>query len=358
VSLQTDVARDVASEVASVRQRVALTECEHVVGLRLSGPSVFEIVDAICPCELYLQDGQMLHTLLLDETACPVADAYVCADGQDFVLITEGLSPDELRAYLRQCAPAGLALDIRDLGQSQRPVSLNGPYAWELLSAVLSAEVIGLPYLGFYHGSGFTCFRAGKTGEYGYDLWLDRSGDDGLLERLLNVGGEYGLGRAGLSALDACSLENWVFNMRREGRARLSPIELQLQWRLSYRKAFPGSARLGELRRAGPRRRAVLVASEHELSQGDVLCFAGEPVGEVVLGERSPTRGDVLGIAVLAMPHAHPGVGSLEVARSGASTRVISAPAVNNRSLYVDPQRHSYGTRSEHVFPPIWSTGA
>ena len=63
-------------------------------------------------------------------------------------------------------------------------------------------------------------------------------------------------------------------------------------------------------------------------------------------------------IAVLAMPHAHPGLGSLEVATSGASVRVISAPAVNNRSLYVDPQRHSYGTRSEQAFPPIWSASA
>ena len=34
--------------------------------------------------------------------------------------------------------------------------------------------MIGLPYLGFFHGEGFTCFRAGNSGEFSFDLLLPR----------------------------------------------------------------------------------------------------------------------------------------------------------------------------------------
>lgn len=342
-----------AREVERIRHGVAYSECHHVTAVRVSGPAAFEVVDAVCPRELYVQDGQMLHTLLLDDAAGLVADAYVCADGDDFILLLEGLSVDALRAYLEHWAPRAAELTLTDLSVSQRLVSLNGPYAWELLSEVLGPELIGLPYLGFYHGPGFTCFRAGKTGEYGYDLWLDRQADGGFFERLLSLGREFDLGAASLEALDACALENWFLNMRREGQAGLSPIELQLQWRVSYHKTYPGSARLAEKRKLSPRRRAVLIASDTAFQSGEPVLYAGERVGEVLRVEPSLTRGDMLGIALLGMPYAHPGLGPLDV--GSARVSVISAPSIDNRSLYVDPQRHAYRTRHEHIFPPIVS---
>jgi len=357
VSPQSEAAAVVASpalaaEVRRIRESVAYSECEHVSAVRLSGPGAFAVVDAVCPRELYVQDGQMLHTLLLDAAARPLADLQLCAEGDDFLLLVEGLDTEQLRGYLREWAPGAGQLSFTDLSPSHRHVSLNGPYAWELLSELLGPELIGLPYLGFYHGPGFSCFRSGKTGEYGYELWLERGSAASFIERLLEVGREFDLGAASLAALDVCALENWFFNARREGRAGLSPIELQLQWRISYQKSYPGSARLAELRRSGPRRRAVLLASERELRDGERLCFEGEPVGEVVRAEHSCTRGDTLAIALLSLPYAHPGLGPLDAA-GGARAAVISAPAVNNRSLYVDPQRHSYRTRQEQRFPAL-----
>jgi glycine cleavage system aminomethyltransferase T len=345
--------RLLADEVRAVRESVAYSLCEHVSLARISGPNCRELLDAVCPRELYVQDGQMLHTLLLDADARPLADAYVCAEGDDYLLLADGLSMPALRSYLEQWAPSERQFSVLDLSVSHRHLSLNGPYAWELLSELLGPELIGLPYLGFYQGAGFSCFRAGRTGEYGYELWLERESASSFLERLLDAGREFDLGRASLAALDACALENWFFNPRREGRAGLSPIELQLQWRISYQKAYPGSARLAQLRQAGAQRRAVLIASARPLGAGDRIEFAGELIGELLCAEASPTRGDQLGIALLNLPYAHPGLVELSVGSAGVPARVLSAPAVNNRSLYVDPQRHTYRTRQQDRFPAL-----
>jgi len=334
-----------AEEVQRIRRSVALSECDHVTALLLSGPRVADVVSAVCPLELYVQDGQMLHTLLLDDAARPLADLYVGAEGESVVLLVDGLDATALDSYLSSASPEFRSLDRQNLADTHRHVSLNGPYAWELLAEVLGPEVIGLPYLGFYRAPSCWCFRAGKTGEYGYDLWLPRDGGENTLERLREVGRDFDLGPASLAALDTCAHENWFFDIRRDARFGLTPLELQLQWRISYEKTYPGSARLLELRRERERRRVVLVASDEPLPSGARIELGGLHVGRVLSSEPSPTRGDVLGIALVDVPYSHPGLGTLAIDGRRTQARVVSAPAVDNLSLYVDPQRHSYATR-------------
>jgi glycine cleavage system aminomethyltransferase T len=252
----------IEQEIRAIRSSVALTELDQVSYLRVSGPDAFDGMDAVCPKELFIRDGQMLHTLLLDEQACVLADAYVGADDADFLLLVDGLSACELESYLRRHMPPHLDVELEDLGSSRRLLALNGPYAWELMAKTFSAEIIGLPYLGFYHDPRFTCFRTGQTGEYGYLLSVPREEWARVRAELASRASEFDLTSAGLAALDCCALENWFFNIRGEGSARLTPLELGLQWRVSYHKVFPGSAALGERRRARRRQRATLVRSD------------------------------------------------------------------------------------------------
>ncbi|MCP5067184.1 MAG: hypothetical protein GY946_11515, partial [bacterium] len=74
------------------------------------------------------------------------------------------------------------------------------------------------------------CFRAGKTGEYGYDLLVPHAQYDPLHDKLQDIGRAFDMQPVGLAALDQCALENWFFNIRREGQLGLTPLELQ-RWR-------------------------------------------------------------------------------------------------------------------------------
>lgn len=343
-------------EMRALRGSVALSGAGEGGGsacFRLSGPGAYAAADALCPRELFLRDGQMLHTLLLDEAARPVADLHFCADGEDFLLLAEAAPGLDLAACLRDRIPAGAQAELVDLTADHDLLGLDGPYAWELLSEVLSPEVIGLPYLAFFRGEGFVCFRAGNTGEFSYGLLLPKAETAAWRDRIRETGRVFDLAEAGREALDLCALENFTFNIRRDAAAGTTPLELQLQWRVSARKTFVGSRALAE-RRGHWKRRAMLVASGRALQGGDSLAAGGRPVGTVLHGAWSLHRREWLGLALIDLDYAYAGLRlEADAAGRGTPARIQSAPAINNRSLYVDPQRHSYTTREEGAFPPL-----
>jgi glycine cleavage system aminomethyltransferase T len=342
-------------DVMALRRSTTLASLEHVARVRVTGADAHAAVDAVCPRELFLYEGQMLHSLLLDEEGQILADLHVARDEEGFFLLADGVSASELVSALQKHAPPSADFLAIALDGTHELVSFNGPYAWELLSEAFTPEVIGLPYLGCAALLDTTCFRTGRVGEYGYDVLVPRAASASFTARLEPFAEEFGLRRVSQAALDVCALENFVFNPRAEGRTLRDPIELQLQWRLSYGKEYPGAGRLRERRTRGPDRRAVLLAGDHELVAGDEVRCGDATIGHVLHAQRSPIRGDFLAVARLKIAYAAPGLEQYAAVRGGvrAPARVISAPAVNNRSVYVDPQRHTHRTRESQDFPPL-----
>lgn len=340
---------DLAAEVSAVRTSVALGSGAHIAAVRVGGGGAQELLERVVPRDLFVRAGQMLHTLFLDEAGLPLADVYVCCDEDDYLLLAEGLDGAALSAYLAEHG-AGLDAALTDLSATHALATLDGPYAWELLAEVTTPDVIGLPYLGFFHEGRFTCFRGGKTGEYGYELLAPREELPALRALLLEAGQRYDLREASLPALDLCRLEGGFWNVRREVRPGLTPVELQLQWRVSAGRAYRGAEAVAAHRRE-PRGRAIMIASASEIRTDSSIGLDGARVGSVLHAGPSPTRGDWLGLALLDLSVAHAGLSGFT--SDGAAVRTISAPAVNNRSVYVDPQRHAWATRDRDAFPPL-----
>jgi len=344
-------------QLQALRHAAAVSQQDHVACVRLVGEDAFDALDAVCPADLFVRDGQMLHTLLLREDATIFADLYVCSDDEDFVLLAEGPDGAALKAHLEQHLPPGLRPEIVDLSQEHLVLSLHGPYAWEVLAGVAGAEVVGLPYMTFYHDEGFSCFRAGKTGEFGYDLLVPRAGATALRGRIDAAAAalELDLEQVQLEALDQCALENWFFNVRREGSEEVTPLELQLQWRVSYHKDYVGSAALARRREQGASQRLTCATSDAELTVGAQVLHDGTTVGRLVNAGYSPARGDWVGLALLERSAAHVGAvyETLDAAGAVSPLRTVSPPVLDNRSLFIDLQRHSWRTRRDDVFPPV-----
>jgi glycine cleavage system aminomethyltransferase T len=340
-----------AAAVEAIRSSVALSRLDHVCLVHVRGEDAFDVLDRVVPAQLRVRDGQLLHTLLLDDDAHPVADLYVGRDDEDYFLLAEGPEAGELTALLRRHSPEGADVAIEDGSATHAILGLDGPYAWELLGAALDPEVIGLPYLTFYHRPEAICYRAGKTGEYGYGLIVPRDGVDALEARLRAAGAAYDLRDAGLDALDQCALENWFFNIRREGRARVTPVELQLQWRVSHRKTFTGSEALRRRRADGARERLTCLVADGAMAVGDSVASEDGAIGRIVNAGWSDTRGEWVALALLDIAWAYPGIGDLTA--GGAVARTVSPPLLMNRSLAVSPQLHSWFTRHEHATPPL-----
>lgn len=328
----------------AIRSSVALTEESDLRCLRFAGPGAFEVLDAVCPCDVFLQDGQMKHTLLLDERGIPFADVYACREGERTYLLGYGPPADEITDWITHHATGVGDYSITDLRQSHSSFALDGPYAWELCADVVGPDVLGLPYLSMFALDDILVFRAGRTGEYGYHLLVPTDQASVWREKLLATGSEFNAAWADAGAYSQCVLESLFFDFEKEGRFGLTPFELQLQWRLSHQKtAYPGADAVRALRNAGWSRRLTCFVMQDSVSAQEVITCDGEAVGSVLAAGYSPLRGDYVGKALLHRPYWHAGLDAFRV--GNRTLKTISAPAIDNLSLKVNPYRHSYRTR-------------
>lgn len=346
----------VAEEVRAIRHSVGLSRLDHVQYIAVTGPRASEALDRLVSGPLRVRDGQMMHTLLLTDDAQPLADVYVARDDEEFFLLAESPAPGALVEHLRSHVPADGSVVVEDRTTSHGILGLDGPYAWELLGATVDPEVIGLPFLTFYHHHDTVCFRAGKTGEYGYGVIGPRGELEQLEHRMRKAGETFDLRSVGLDALDHCALENWFFNIRREGLEPVTPIELQLQWRVSYKKDFVGSEALRRRRAEGARVRLTCLIGNGPMTVGDAVVVEGVPIGRIVNTGYSDIREEWVALALLELPWAYPGIDCQTRPSSSATptaARTVSPPVLQNRSLTVSPQLHSYTTRLEYPAPPL-----
>lgn len=342
-------------QVMAVRYTTAWSEGNHIAAVRLGGPQAFEALDALCPADLFLRDGQVLHSLLLRPDATPLADLYVGRDDEEYILLADGMSAAQLFDHAARALPPTLTYELQDCAQSHMHVLLHGPYAWELLERLTTPDVIGLPYLNFFHLDDGLCFRTGQTGEYGYQLLVTRERADDFMRRLREIGPEFDLHQVGPDALAQCALENSFFNIRMPGVQTLTPIELQLQWRVSYHKEYVGSAALRTHREKGISSRVTCVLAPVALHAGDDVVCGADAAGQILAAGYSDVRGDWVGTALLRTEYAHSGLTGLQAVGPAGTVplRTVSPPVLDNRSLHVNPQRHRFVDRADDVFPDL-----
>ena len=132
------------------------------------------------------------------------------------------------------------------------------------------------------------------------------------------------------------------------GFAPRTPIELGLSWRLDSSRSWVGKEAV-DARRATSARRLTCVVSAAEIGAGDAVFLGDRAIGEIVRADRSPLRGEWIASALLDREWAHGGIDRYEV--RGARVKTMAPPLVDNRSLYVDPRRHSWRTADEVVVP-------
>ena len=339
------------SELHAIRSSVGLSALDHVGCLRLSGQDMWDVLDRICAADLYLRDLQLRHTLLLDDAGRPIVDVYVGNDDDSFVLLAEGMPNAALMEHIRSHAPTGASYELVDLRSTHTLLGLTGPFAWEAMAALEGPDIIGFPYLTFYHPrEGSTYFRAGKTGEYGYDLLVPRAEAASLWRAFLDAGKSLDLAEVGAHALWHASLENWFFNIRGEGRFGLSPIELQLQWRLATDdKDYVGRQ---ALRQRTVRQRITALVARDALQPGDDVSYGGQCIGSVLVAARSVTLGCYIALALVDLSFSYSHIDRFLA--GDVAVHTVSPPFVNNLSLYVNPQQHTFATRHEIPFPGPW----
>lgn len=348
---------DDALSVASAGQRALRTSAAYArtrrtVPLWLRGVDAREAALKVLTSRLLLRDGQAQQALLLDEEGKPIADVVVCADDEDYLLLVDGMSAAALGEHLRQYV-AGMDVAIDDASDSHEVISVHGPFGWELLVEVLGSDLMALPYLNFFRLDEGYAVRGGKTGEFGYELLVRGELADGIEHALAEKGAAFDAEKLTSEALSLAQFEGWFFDPAfvPEGA---TPLELQLQWRLSPRD-FVGKAAIDARRdraRAQPglAQKLVCLLLSASARSGEAVSSEGEKVGTLFRSAYSEVTGLWFGSAMVSARYAHAGI---DLTIEGVHARTIAPPLLDNRSLHVDPRRHGYATRDEITFGPL-----
>lgn len=342
----------------ALREHVGISRSTHTLPVRVTGADTFTLLEQLCSSDLSVRDGRMLHTLILSPQGTPVADLFLCADDEDAFLLVEGMTFAELSAAAAE-TPCN-DVQLVDLSLTHTVLAADGPYAFELLADVVTPDVLGLPYGSFFaiptipaSSAGAHCFRAGKTGEYGYLLLLEHAAAEHVWEALRAGLPRFEGAELTLADLDLAALENGFFSLRHAPDASLGPLDLQLSWRLSRRKHHRGA----EAALRPTSQRTVHFVAPHTVDRGAVVTLDDEPIGVIHACARSHTLGAHVGLAHVRKDVAHPALFPLAVNADGSGSTVAlatcSVPWLNNRSLYVSPRESRYVERLERVFPAL-----
>lgn len=343
---------------AALRSSAAWLASDHVALVEVRGPFAFAALDRALPSDVFLHDGQARASLLLDDDASVVADVLVVRSDDRYLLLVDGLAAEDVIARIREAArvSTGGDVDVRDGRDALGLVSLHGPFAWELGQAWTGRRVSGLPPLGVLQTPTGLVVRGGKTGEYGYEILVPREALAAATERLVDVGARFDLGALTPEVLDAAIVESGGYAHRLVGPG-LSPVELQLQWRLARAKDnHHAKAALGRRTAAATQRIAWFHAIGSIPSGSRVIDAAalaghdGEDVGEVrAVVEGTGTGRRHVGLALLDRRVSHPGFEFRARSARGdpATLTTASPPLVTPVSVRVRPDVDTYARRAE-----------
>ena len=332
----------------AIRNSVAFSIDNRIHCIRFSGERALDALDAICPCDIFLQEGQMKHTLLLNENGVPFADIYVGREGYNAYILGYLTDNIDLTGWIKNHTEDIGGFTIQDIMHSHTCINLEGPYAWELGTEVFGSDILGLPYLGMMEMDALIVFRAGRTGEYGFHFFVPSDDKEKWMSKIRSFREAFQISEANEEALDQCALENFFFDISKEGVNELNPMELQLQWRISSQKTtYPGAKEIIKHKKEGVSRRMVSFISPSDLNLNASITHDGEVIGKVLVIGYSPSRGDYVGKALLNKPYWHAGLDSMQV--DDTSIQTISAPAIDNISLKISPYSNSFITRKKDL---------
>lgn len=327
---------------AVLREGVVRTDAAHLAVVQVDGAGARAALERLLPCELHVHDGSARPTLLLDpEDGRVLADVTVARLEGGYLLVVDGITTAELAARITDAAPTPSTVAVRDVLEDRAPLALHGPFAWELAAAWLGRHLIGLPSLALHTSTRAWVLRYGRTGESGYEVLVPRAVLDEELARLRSIGERFDLLDAPQESVDRCTLEVGGFVARKASLASLSPVELQLQWRLSARKEHVGRDAL-DCRRAAATSRITWFRCAGPIPEDARVELDGEAVGEVLTCEPLSMGGGWGGIALLDLRIAHAGL-CLDTADGPLTT--ASAPLLEPTSRHVRVHSDTYATR-------------
>ncbi|HSW23317.1 MAG TPA: glycine cleavage T C-terminal barrel domain-containing protein, partial [Burkholderiaceae bacterium] len=333
----------VANEVEAVRKRAGLFDVGTLGGLLIRGPDAAAFLERLYTGRYTtMKPGAVRYALMLDEVGSIYDDGVVaCMEpGAYYVTTTTGHSDAIYRSMLQWNARWGLDVDVTNVTSAYCGVNLAGPASRAILSALCPGEDLSHAAFGYMRnrmldiaGARAIAMRVGFLGELAYELHLPSSGAGVVVDRLLEVGREFGLVPIGVEAQRLLRLEKGHVIVGQDTDGISTPHEVGMGWAVAADKPFFIGQRSLRARATRPASRALVCwqgpqGIEFPVAEGQLVLSGEDIAGHVTSVGRSATLGRTIGMAFAAAASATPGSTITIKGEGGARLKVevVAAP--------------------------------
>lgn len=296
-----------AAEHHAIRNGVGVFDMSAMSKFLVQGPRAEQVLNHLSGNNLAVPVGRCVYTQWMNEAGGVDADLTITRTGSEefFVVVAEAFHR-RLVSMLRRGIGGQDGVAVTDVSAGWGILSVQGPESRNLLSKITTADLSNeaFPYftgqqIDMHYARGWA-FRMSFVGELGWELYVPSDMIVGVYDRLMEVGGEFGLINAGMETLESGRMEAGRRDHGLDMENSDSPLEAGLAFALDFDKpgGFVGRGALVKQREARPYKNRLV---QFLLTDPEPLLFGEEPIrrnGESVGYIRSGSYGHTLGGAV------------------------------------------------------------
>ena len=236
----------VGEEHRAVRERAGLFDQSSFAKFELSGPGAEDALSWICAANVKKPSGRLTYTQMLNSKGGIECDLTVARLDQDrFYLVTGTGFRTHDQSWIKSNIPAKSHVTFDDVTEDRFTLSLMGPSARHILSAVTDDDVSndGFSFASCrtirIAGADVVAFRITYVGELGWELHGDKKDAGVVYDALKAAGQAHGLADCGYRAIESLRLEKGYRAWGADIGPDYSPDEAGLGWAVKMKSGVP-----------------------------------------------------------------------------------------------------------------------
>jgi aminomethyltransferase len=297
----------IVQEHLHTRAHAGVFDCSHMGEFVIHGKEALDAFDSLVFSDLRrLPIGRCRYSAFLNENGGVIDDCvFVKLDPETVYLVTNAAPLDTVRELLHQAV-----LNVEDVSDATVKIDVQGPTSRAVLLELGFDEIASMRYWTGrrirWQGNDLVIFRAGYTGELGYEIFLPAPLGCHLWQRLLE---HPEVKPCGLGARDTLRLETSKPLNGVDLSPELSPLQCGMEKLIAWDKDFVGKEALLRQRDEGGYSVLTPIVSLDRRAprEGQEVHYEGRCVGRVTSGSFGPSLGVGVGFALVPQTFAKPG---------------------------------------------------
>lgn len=326
-------------EHENVRKNVGLFDVSHMGVINFEGEKSLDLLQYVTSNDISkVKPGRAQYNALMREDGGLVDDIIVyCVDATNYFAIVNASNVEKDFAHFNKYN----SFDVKITNNSDEHslIAIQGPKAKDVLAELKLESALALRPFGHvnvdidFNGvtlSNLIVARTGYTGEDGFEILVKNESALMLWQLLMEVGANSYIMPIGLGARDTLRLEACYSLYGHELGEDISLIESDLGWICKPNKPdFLGKDIVCNEKENGAKRSLVAfeVIDKGIVREETIIQVAGNDIGKVTSGTKTPTINKAIGLALITSEHAKVGTELTAVVRNReVKIKVVDKP--------------------------------